>query len=73
MFIELLKIGATLASFHISGYIELDKMFVKIIWGRMTDSSHNSDIWPEIPSGPVALWGFILRISEIISSFSVVS
>ena len=59
----ILKIGATLASFHISEYIEVDKMFVKIIWrGRMTDSSHNSNIWPEIPSGPVALLGFILKL-----------
>ena len=33
----------------------------------MTDSSHKSNIWPEIPSEPVALLGFIFRISEIIS------
>ena len=33
----------------------------------MTDSSHKSNIWLEIPSEPVALLGFIFRISEIIS------
>ena len=36
----------------------------------MTDSSHNSNICPEIPSGPVALLRFIIRISEITSPFS---
>ena len=37
----------------------------------MIDSSHSSNIRPEIPSGHVALLGFIFRISEIISSFSI--
>ena len=38
----------------------------------MTDSSHNSSIRPDIPSDPVALLGFICRIHEIISPFSIV-
>ena len=39
----------------------------------MTDSSHKITIWPEIPSGRVALLGFIFQINEIISSFSIVT
>ena len=34
----------------------------------MIVSSHKSNIWPEIPSEPVALLGFISRINEISSS-----
>ena len=48
-------------------------MFLKIILrGKMTESSHRSSICPDIPSEPVALLGFIFRISEIISSFFIV-
>ena len=38
----------------------------------MAESSHKSNIWPDIPSEPVALPGFIVRINEIISSFFTV-
>ena len=66
------KIGVTLTSFHISVYIEVDKIVVKFIWrSRMTDSSHKSNISPEIPPGPVVLLKYISRISEIISWFSI--
>ena len=48
-------------------------MFLNIILrGNMTESSHKSSIWPDIPSEPVALLGLILRISAVISSFPIV-
>ena len=65
-----LKIGVTLASFHISGYVEVFKVFSKIILsGRTTELSHKSNTCPDISSVPVALFGFRFRISESISSF----
>ena len=33
----------------------------------MTELSHKSSIWPDIPSEPEALLGFSFRTNEIIS------
>ena len=67
-----LNIGVTLASFHISGYVAVDKIFPKIILrGKTTESSHKSSICPDIPSEPLALFGFNLQMSETISSLSI--
>ena len=38
----------------------------------MTELSHKSRIWPDIPCEPVASPGFIVRIKEIISSLFTV-
>ena len=67
-----LNIGDTSASFHISGYVTVDKIFPKIILrGKTTESSHKSSICPDIPTEPLALFGFNLRMSETISSVSI--
>ena len=37
----LLKIGITLASFHVSGYLEVNSMFLKnILRGNITEQGH---------------------------------
>ena len=61
-----------LASFHISGYVVVDKIFSKIIpRGKTTGSSHKSSICPDIPSEPLDLFGFNLQMSETIFSLSI--
>ena len=68
MFITFLKIGITFASFHMSGYVEVTKMFWEIILrGRTTELSPKSSILPGIPSEPVALMEFKFWINEVIS------
>ena len=37
------------------------------------ESSHKSNIWPVIPSDPLALPGFMLRIKEIISLLEIIN
>ena len=52
-----------------SGYVDVFKIFSKIIWsGRTIELSHKSSICPDISSEPVALFGFRFRISESISA-----
>ena len=59
-----LKRGVTL-----SGQVGVTRIFWNIILrGKTTELSHKSSIWPDIPSGPVALLGFKFRINENISS-----
>ena len=41
-----------------------------ILRGKTTETSHKSSICPDIPSEPLALFGFNLRMSETISSLS---
>ena len=41
-----------------------------ILRGKTTESSHKSSICPDIPSEPLALFGFNLRMSETIFSLS---
>ena len=45
LFVTFFEIGVTLANFHISGYVSVDKIFPKIILrGKTTESSHKSSI-----------------------------
>ena len=67
-----LNFRVMLASFHLSGYVAVDKISPKIILrGKMTELSHKSRICPDIPSEALALFGFNLRMSETISSSSI--
>ena len=55
-----------------SGWLHVVKIFSKITSrGNAIESSQSWIIWPDIPSGPAALLGLMLRISETISLFRI--
>ena len=60
-----LNIGVTLASFHISEYMAVYKILLKIILRvKMTESSHERRICSAIPSEPWPYWDLTCELMK---------